>query len=316
MSRILISGASGFIGRALAAAALARGEEVYVLASGSEAEALPTGLAGSSALRLPDEGLRSILENFQPDLVFHCAGSARPADSFAEPAHDFRSTVPVIQGLVEALRLAAPQAHLVLLSSAAVYGQPEHLPIRETASLNPVSPYGYHKWMGEILAREYAEVFGLKITTARIFSAYGPALTKQVVWDAIGKLSRPGSGEFPGTGEETRDFIYIDDLVAALFCLAARPGEGHEVFNVATGVETSIREVVATVARELGVPDSQWRFTGTTQPATPVHWRADISHLQGLGFASSIPLAEGVRRTVTWAREHVQLAAPAIRSQG
>lgn len=139
-------------------------------------------------MRLPDEELVQLVNEFQPDVLFHCAGSALPAKSFTSPSHDFQCAVPVVQHLLEAVRRSAPVAHIVLLSSAAVYGQPVAFPISEDVPPAPVSPYGFHKWLGEILAREYAEIYGMRISSARIFSAYGPRLTKQVVWDSIRKL--------------------------------------------------------------------------------------------------------------------------------
>ncbi len=302
MKRVLITGATGFIGKALAVEGLARALPVFGIASNSGRGGAPPGLAGEAALRLPDDGLLRVIEQFQPDVIFHCAGSALPALSFSSPSRDFRCSAPVVQDLLESARQAAPRAHLVLLSSAAVYGQAASLPISEKTAPSPVSPYGFHKWIGEILSREYAQVYGLRISSARVFSAYGPHLTKQVVWDSICKLAKPGLAEFPGTGEESRDFIFINDLVDALYRIADREDEGHQVINVASGEETRIAEVVGTVARYMGVSEGRWRFTGQTASAAPPHWRADISELRSLGFETTVSFEEGVRRTVEWSR--------------
>ena len=298
----MITGVTGFIGRALAVEGMARGYSIFGIGSDSGTEVMPAGLAGEAAMRLPDEELVQLVNEFQPDVLFHCAGSALPAKSFTSPSHDFQCSVPVVQHLLEAVRRSAPVAHIVLLSSAAVYGQPVALPISEDVPPAPVSPYGFHKWLGEILAREYAEIYGMRISSTRIFSAYGPRLTKQVVWDSIRKFASAGVAEFPGTGAETRDFIFIDDLVDALYRISGLEADGHEVVNVASGTETLISEVVAEVARKMGVPTDRWRFSGQNLVAAPSHWRADVSRIQSLGFVPNVSFAEGVSRTVEWAQ--------------
>jgi UDP-glucose 4-epimerase len=302
MKRILITGATGFIGRALAESFLEGGTS-SVFAVASNGGGLPSGLAGSVGLRLPHPDLRRCLAEWQPDLVFHCAGSALPARSLSDPAGDFLSAVPVMQELLEGLRLEAPGAHLVMLSSAAVYGQPERLPVSELDPIRPLSPYGYHKWMAELLCQEYSAIYGLRTTCARVFSAYGPGLRKQILWDAISKLRGNDGAVFFGTGAETRDFIYIDDLVAALRLLGDRPDEApHLACNVASGRETRIDEAVAAVAGALGISSGTWRFSGEVAPGAPSCWRADIGRLGRLGFVPSVAFEDGVRRTVAAAR--------------
>lgn len=304
MKRIMITGVTGFIGRALAGEAVARGCAVFGIGSDSGAGKMPAGLANEAAMRLPDADLVRLVGEFQPEILFHCAGSALPAKSLKLPDDDFHSSVPVVQGVLEAIRLSAPAAHLVCLSSAAVYGDPVTLPVSEDARPSPLSPYGFHKWMGELLCQEYAVVYGIRSTSARIFSAYGPGLQKQLLWDAIGKLKGRDEAVFLGSGEETRDFIFIKDLVNALFCLADKSSSGHDVVNVATGIEVRIADVVATVARHLGVDSSRWSFSGEVTQGIPSHWRADISRLRACGFEPQCSFDEGVRLTVTSAPVH------------
>lgn len=298
MSRVLITGVSGFIGRALAQRLLAEGAMVFGLASPRGHS--PVGLSGCAFIRLPHPDLHNCLAEWRPNSVFHCAGSSRPARSLEDPAGDFVSTVPAMLCVLEAVRSASPQSRVIYVSSAAVYGQPERLPILESDPVNPISPYGYHKWMAELLCREYSEIFGLQTVCARVFSAYGGGLRKQIVWDAITKLGGSGEAVFHGTGKETRDFIHIDDLVEALVRLEAEPtDETHEVCNVASGVETRIDTVVATVARILGRPEGTWRFLGDALLGTPVRWCADTAKLASTGFIPRVAFEAGVLRTVT-----------------
>lgn len=298
MKRVLITGVTGFIGRSLAESCLASGASVYGVASLGECAA-PAGLSDLVRLRLPDAELRKKLAAWQPDLVFHCAGSALPSRSLSDPSGDFVSAVPVMQELLEGLRHEVPGAHLVALSSAAVYGQPERLPVLETDPIHPLSPYGYHKWMSELLCQEYSGIYGLRTTCARVFSAYGPGLRKQILWDAISKLRGNDGAVFFGTGAETRDFIHIDDLVAALRLLGESPDEArHVACNVASGIETRIDDAVAAVAGALGAAAGEWRFSGEVAPGAPSCWRADIGRLERLGFTPAVSFDEGVRRTV------------------
>lgn len=299
MKRILITGATGFIGRALTESYLENGTyAVYAFAS-PEGGDLPPGLAGSMRLRLPHPELGRCLAEWQPDVVFHCAGSALPAQSLSDPSRDFVSAVPVMHEMLEGLRRSSPRAHLVMLSSAAVYGQPQRLPVCESDPVSPLSPYGYHKWMGELLCQEYSAIYGIRSTCARVFSAYGPGLKKQILWDAMQKLRLDAPASFFGTGAETRDFIHVDDLVVALRLLADRSDEaGHLVCNVASGVETRIDDAVATVAEALGIAPGSWRFSGEVNPGAPSCWRADIRRLESLGFSARVEFHEGVRQTV------------------
>jgi len=301
MKRVLITGVTGFIGRALAESFLGSGMPVYGVAS-LGGGAAPEGLADVVRLKLPDGELRKKLAAWSPDLVFHCAGSALPSRSLSDPAGDFVSAVPVTQELLEGLRQEAPGAHLVALSSAAVYGQPEGLPVSETDPTHPLSPYGYHKWMSELLCQEYSGIYGMRTTCARVFSAYGPGLRKQLLWDAISKLRGNDRAVFFGTGTETRDFIYIDDLVAALRLLGDRAEEApHLACNVASGIETRIDEAVAAVAGALGALGGAaggWCFSGEVAPGAPSCWRADIGRLERIGFTPLVSFEEGVRRTV------------------
>lgn len=302
MMRVLITGASGFIGAALARRLTERGCEVFGIGS-RPGGALAGDLAAYEVLRLPAPELPERVREWRPEIVFHGAGSADPMGSIADPKRDFDAGPPVVADVLEAVRRSGIESHFVFLSSAAVYGEPESLPVEEGATPNPASPYGCHKWMGELLCRQYAERYGIRATAARIFSAYGPGLRRQVVWDAIGKLAAGEGPAFRGTGEETRDFLFIDDLVEALVRIGGSADPGFRVCNVASGTGTSIAELVAAVARALGRDPGTWRFEGEVPAGAPRHWRADVARLAAMGFAPRVSLEEGVARTVEWWRK-------------
>jgi UDP-glucose 4-epimerase len=307
MQKILITGVSGFIGRALAAEGVSKGYSVFGIGGRVDgATGSVGGLTEAVSLRLPSPEVAGLIAEWKPDILFHCAGSAFPARSVTEPSRDFECSVPVLQNLLEAVRTSAPKAHVIFLSSAAIYGQPESLPISEELPPAPLSPYGYHKWLGEILCREYAEIYGLRTSSARIFSAYGPGLERQIIRDSIGKFLGEKEPVFFGTGRETRDFIFINDLVDALYRIGECEGEGHEVINVASGEETLISAAIEMVAEQMNVAGGTWRFSGEEALGIPSTWKADVSKLKGIGFEPEFSFAEGIAKTLSYALRKVE----------
>jgi UDP-glucose 4-epimerase len=196
---------------------------------------------------------------------------------------------------------------LIFFSSAAVFGNPTKLPIVEDSIPQPISPYGVHKHLAEVLLKEYARLWGLSVTVLRPFSAYGPGLRKQLLWDAgrrAVQASKAGKSSVTlfGTGNETRDFIYASDVARAALHVIGRPATGaFEVFNVGTGVESSVSEVVSLLLQELDIR-LELAFDGSTRAGDPVAWRADMSRLENLGFSPRVLLREGVRRVAEWMR--------------
>ena len=131
---------------------------------------------------------------------------SRSSDPFA----DFQRTVGSTAALLEYIRVDCPGAALVYPSSAAVYGHAVQLPMQEDGPLRPVSPYGVHKKFAEDLIRSHCVMFGLRASIVRLFSIYGEGFRKQLLWDACRKLLA-GEREFFGIGDETRDWLHVDD---------------------------------------------------------------------------------------------------------
>jgi UDP-glucose 4-epimerase len=300
---ILIPGVAGFLGRHLAREFLQRGWRVAGL-DVVAAENAPPGV-DYRRLALPDPALGDFIREVRPAACVHCAGRASVALSLSDPAADFHDAVPVTFALLEALRRQAPECRTVLLSSAAVYGNPQTLPVGETQPPAPLSPYGYHKLLGEILAEEFSRLYALPTASVRIFSAYGPGLRRQVVWDICTRVLTTGTLRLRGTGQESRDFIHAADVAAALAVLIdGAPCQG-ERYNVASGRETTIAALATTLLEALGVKITP-EFDGTATPGDPRNWRADISRLGALGFSPSIGLEAGLRSVAAWALAELQ----------
>jgi UDP-glucose 4-epimerase len=246
-------------------------------------------------------GLREVLRAWKPEILVHGAGLASVPLSLENPGADFFSHVVLTERLVRAVGEEARGCRVVYLSSAAVYGQPEELPVDEGAVVRPISPYGFHKRMAELLIERGVRGGGMEGVSARIFSAYGRGLRRQVVWEAGQQAARSGRVRLGGTGRETRDFIHGRDVARGLRILAERaPGMG-EVINVGSGVETSIRRVAEGVVGLVG--GGEVEFGGQHRAGDPERWVADVRKLRELGFVAEVSLEEGLCEVVEWARE-------------
>lgn len=229
----------------------------------------------------------------RPEVCLHCAGSASVARSFEDPWGDWEANVAGTGRLIEVWRQHVPRGVFVFLSSAAVYGNPRRLPIREGDPAEPISPYGRHKLAAEHILGFYRDQFRISVRIARIFSAYGPGLDRQVVHEIVAKVRQGDDLGLQGSGSETRDFIHIEDLTQALLRIALA-SRCPPIVNVASGQATSIRNLASTAA-QLSPRRISVRFNGKVRPGDPRFWKADISRLSRLGFRPKISLPEGLR---------------------
>src|SRR5687767_14322440 len=246
---VLITGVAGFLGRHAAREFLRAGWQVAGI-DDIAPERAPAGVE-FHRLRLPSSALDALLTSLVPSACIHAAGRASVATSLLDPASDFRDGVLITFDLLDALRRCAPNCRVALLSSAAVYGDPASLPVRETDAIAPLSPYGYHKRQCELLIEEFASLYALPSFAVRIFSAYGPGLRRQVIWDICERVLTTGRLVLHGTGAESRDFVHAADIARGLLHLVqAAPARG-EVYNLASGTETAIREVAGLLLAHL-----------------------------------------------------------------
>ncbi len=313
MGTVLISGVAGFLGRYIARDFASKGHRVIGVDGSSPENAPLADLAAYHSLRLPNPGLGPILAELQPEVFVHCAGRASVGLSISNPEADFSVNVGITFDVLSTIRKNAPNCRFVFLSSAAVYGNPATLPIREDDPLNPVSPYGFHKWQGELLCREFSEVFGVPTAALRIFSAYGVGLRRQVVWDLCRNLLTRPSLTIQGTGNESRDFIHASDVAQAVEVIAFRAPMKGESYNVATGHEVSIAELSTQLMNvlELKRPVD---FDQVVPAGTPRNWRADVTRLEALGFRPAVSFENGIRSFAPWCRAELGLIPGASRT--
>lgn len=298
---VLITGASGFLGRHLARHYAQNGHAVTGCGRGgwTANECARWGVAewhaGSLTLALLG-GIRPV-----PDLIVHCAGGASVIRSVQAPHGDFEDTVVGSAALLEHARLHWPAARIIYPSSPAVQGAHDNSPISTRAAKNPVSPYGFHKMMAEDLCDSYRLNFGLAITIIRFFSVYGAGLRKQLLWDASLKLTAGApSAEFWGDGQETRDWVHVSDAVALVAAVADADHRAlPAVMNCGSGEPRTTGDVLARLRDALGV-DTEIVFNGTVRAGDPRYYWAEIDAARGLGWRPRVSLDQGLREYADW----------------
>jgi UDP-glucose 4-epimerase len=297
-SRALALGGTGFIGRHLVAHL--EGEAIQTVAVGRE------GLAGAPEAwkvvqsELGDLDMSELFAEHEPDVVFHLANTALVPTSMIAPFEDLLANAGTTVAVLEALRKMTRPPLLVFVSSAAVYGTAETVPMAEDHPLHPISPYGVSKLASEQYIRLYSELHGLRAVTARPFSVYGPRQRKLVIYDLLRRLAQ---GEDPlrvaGSPEVSRDFVWVGDAVKGLLTLARNaPAEG-ESYNIASGVETPLGELVDLLIDSIGGA-MRAEFSGVARPGDPWRWVGDPSRARALGVACDTPLSAGLALTAEW----------------
>lgn len=298
---VLVTGVTGFLGRYVARYFSSQRCSVIGIGTSPPENAPLANLTKYFCLKLPNSHLNEILQEHPPSICIHCAGRASVALSVSEPVSDFYTNSVITFELLNAIRLHSPKCKFIFLSSAAVYGNPQSLPVSETQIVAPISPYGFHKLMCEQMCLEFTKVYGLQTASVRIFSAYGPGLRRQVVWDICQKAITQGSLLLQGTGEESRDFIHALDIAKALSIILESAPMAGEVYNLGTGREVKISELATMVLNSLE-EDFTPEFDGVVPPGNPLNWQADISQLKSIGFTPTVELERGVKTFVNWCR--------------
>ncbi len=301
---VFVTGAGGFLGRHVSAGFEAVGWRAVRLGHGlncasdeSKAGLSVEGPVDAQALS------RAAALAGAPAVIVHAAGGSSVAASVADPATDFERTMGSLCAVLDFMRRQAPQARLVFLSSAAVYGSSGLDAISERTPLNPISPYGLHKKLAEDMIQGWARLWNLDAAILRLFSVYGPGNRKQLFWDIANRVhAAPKRLELSGSGDEVRDFLYVDDAVEIIRTLAeAKPGDAPVIVNGGSGTAVGIRRAAEALCRCMGV-ETEIVFTGNARAGDPARMISDPSFARSLGFAPKVSFDAGVRQLAEWVR--------------
>lgn len=248
-----------------------------------------------------DSDFSEVFEGKDFDVCINCSGAANVPFSLERPLNDFQLNTLNVFKILDAIRRISPECKFINLSSAAVYGNPVSLPIDERQPVAPVSPYGEHKAMAERICSEFARFWDVRTCSVRIFSAYGPGLRKQLLWDIYKKTvqTETDTVELFGTGRETRDFIYISDLTRLLHALIKSAPFHGEVINAASGRQTSVDTIARLLLAALGC-EKQVVYRGTNRKGDPLNWEADISMARSFGFLPRTTIEKGIKQVAQW----------------
>lgn len=303
---VLVTGGAGFIGSHLVANLVSAGAHVTVVDNFSTGRLiLLQPVLPEIALVVGDvaDGLRFgrvKLEEYE--YVFHLAANPYIPPSVENPSMDFHANAFNTFVLLESLRQTAKAPRLVNVSSAAVYGNPVHLPIRETDPTVPISPYGVSKLAAERYVAVYSQLYGIRGTSLRLFSVYGPHQRKQVVYDLLCRLrANPRRLEALGDGSQARDFTYVRDVVQAILIAATKAPAQGEAYNVASGRTHTVADLVGFLSSLLNVAP-EVVYSGRTRPGDAEKWVVDVTRMKQLGFEAYTPLEEGLTAILDWYR--------------
>jgi UDP-glucose 4-epimerase len=283
--KILITGSRGFVGGSLGRYAASAGHAVLGISRATQRPLDWPGKYISADVVTAD--LAPVIREFAPDTIFHAAGTASVGASFKTPIDDLRASLFSWANLLHSAHRSGAHPLICFPSSGAVYGQLDHLPVKETASLRPISPYGFHKVACELLAQEYATCFSQRVIVCRLFSLFGEYQRRLLVWEIFRQLaSSEETVWLQGTGEETRDYLHVNDMAAAVVMLAEDQTEKmvkgtYELINLASGSETRVIDL----AKQMGsvvAPQKKIRCRGVRRPGDPERWQSDISKLRSL----------------------------------
>jgi len=311
--RALVTGGAGFIGSTLVDRLLAEGHSVDViddLSNGKLANLTDARADRDHDLKVHQVDIREaavvdLIARRNPEVVFHLAAQADVRVSVAEPAFDAQVNIIGSINVLEGARIGGARKVVFASSGGTIYGEPaaSELPVKESHPLQPLSPYGIAKRVVGDYLHAYRELYEIEYTALALANVYGPRQDPHgeagVVAIFAGKLLDGEPCTIFGDGAQTRDFVYVDDVVDA-FVRAAEKGSGL-LCNIGTGQETSVNELYTTMASAAGVAEPAQR--AEARPGELARSALDPGRAKiHLGWEPWTDLATGVREVLTWFR--------------
>lgn len=307
MSKVLVSGGAGFIGSTLVDALIASGDKVTVLddlSSGRREYINPA--ADFWQMSIGDPSLKDRFIEAKFDFVFHLAAQIDVRRSVADPAFDNQINVLGGLNLLEASLAGKVKKFIFASTGGAIYGETEDIPTKESAPAYPLSPYGINKLAFEKFLNYYYQVFGLNYTVLRFANVYGPRQYKGgeagVVAIFCDALASDKEAILYGDGKQTRDFVYVDDVVSAF--LRAREIDCRGEVNISTAYESNLLELIAALekaaGKKLSLKHEEARL-GEQRRSALDNTRA----FETLNWQPKVSLEEGLDRTYKWSLQQL-----------
>ena len=302
--KIAVTGGAGFIGSHVAEACLGAGHEVLVLddLSSGKRHQVPAA-ATFHQVDIQDPAVKEIFARERPEILIHHAAQMDVRRSVADPAFDARVNILGLINLLEAGRVAGLRRVLFASSGGAAYGEQDEFPAPETHRLEPVSPYGVSKRAGELYLSCFGAMYGLEWVAMRYANVYGPRQDPHGEAGVVAIFSEKLlAGEEPtinGDGKQTRDYVYVGDLVRANLALVGSAYCGP--LNFGTGVETDVNRLFALLCKACGVSVPERH--GPAKPGE--QRRSSISPrlaAELIGWRPEVDLPTGLARTVEFFR--------------
>lgn len=295
----LVTGAAGFLGSALSNRLAREGHQVRGLddLSAGDPARLNADVLFTRGDVIDRPKLWTLLQDV--DCVYHLAAKVSVPESVLYPREYNIINVGGTVSVMEAMRDVGVK-RVVFISSGAVYGNQEQQPLLEDTPPNPSSPYAVSKLAAEYYVRTIGALWGIETVALRVFNAYGPgqplpAAHPPVIPHFLRQTSRVGTLVIHGSGEQTRDFVFLDDVVEAMVAAATAPTIDRSVINIGSGVETSITQLVQTVIEAAGM-QTEWMYKEDQNPG-PTRMCSDISLArEKLGYKPHVDLQEGLKR--------------------
>ncbi|MEV0596534.1 NAD-dependent epimerase/dehydratase family protein [Nonomuraea cavernae] len=307
--RVLVTGGAGFIGSNLVDRLLAEGHEVVVvddLSSGDRANLATASTHDRfrlEVLDVLDPAVIRLAAEVRPEVICHLAAQISVRRSVADPAHDARVNVEGTASVLTAAHEGGTRK-VVFASSVAVYGRPATIPVPGDAPTDPRSPYAASKLSGETYLATFRALHGIEYTTLVLSNVYGPRQSPEGEAGVVAIFTDGLLGGTPtvlyGDGTQTRDYVYVDDVVDGFVKACGAGGDGRR-FNLGTGIQTPDRRLHSLIADAAGAPDKP----GFAQPRPgdlPAMAVDPVPAYEGLGWEPRTDLSTGLKNTVEWAR--------------
>lgn len=309
--RTLVTGAAGFIGSTLVDRLLADGHSVVGvddLSSGRSENLGPAERRDDfefAKADIVDADLIGLLADIRPEVIFHLAAQISVRHSVDDPSFDAAVNVVGTVRLAEAARRAGVRKIVHTSSGGSIYGTPSSYPTNEETPTDPTSPYAASKVAGEVYLNTFRNLYGLECSHIAPANVYGPRQDPHGEAGVVAIFARALLAGRPtkifGDGTDTRDYVFVDDVVDA-FVRASGEAGGGQRFNIGTGVETSVRQLHTAIASAVGAPDEPEFHPprlGDLQRSC-----LDVSRAESvLGWRPRVKLGDGVARTVDFFRK-------------